>query len=164
MAQETTPGSVATLDNLRICFVPTGSNALSAAILNGGTAKLLTYSLQPDGWDFPIAETEIPDERLTLSNGGSKPGKSKFGPITLKYVYGSGSDVARLALTQGVTGSIVIRDSLANATDFAAAQKVDKLTVVAGKQRKEYSGDLQFITQFLYVDAGSYLPDQTLAA
>lgn len=164
MTQETTPGSVQTLDNLRISFVPTGSNALSVAILSGGTSKLLTYSLTPDGFSFPLAETEIEDARLTNKLTGSKMGKTKVGPIGLRYVFGTGSDVARAALTVGTAGSLVIRDSLPNATDYAIGQKVDKLTFVAGAQRKTYSGDLQIIEQTLYVDAGSYLQDQTLVA
>lgn len=164
MTTEVTPGSLQTLDNLRIAVVPAGSNALSVAILNGGTTKLLTYSLQPDGWDFPMPESEIEDKRLTNGRIGSKPGATKFGPIQLKYVFGAGDDVAKPLLVAGYAGSLLIRDSLPNATTFIAAQKADTCTFVAGKQRKIYSGDLQVIAQTLYVDAGSYLADQTLVA
>lgn len=164
MTQENTPGSVQILDNLRIAVVPSGSNALSVAILTGGTTKLLTFSLQPDGFDFPIAETEIADNRLANPQQGSKPGPSKVGPIQLKYVYGAGDDVAKPLLVKGYAGTLVMRDSLPNATEFIAAQKADTLTFVAGAQRKIRSGDLQVIAQTLYVDAGSYKTDQTLVA
>jgi hypothetical protein len=164
MPQEASPLSVATLDNLRLSVVPSGSNALSVAILNGATSKLITYSLQPDGYAFPITETEIADDRLTLAVSGSKRGRTKLGPVVLKYVYGSAADVAKALLVNGYAGQLISRDSLPNATDYAVAQKVDRYTFVAGLQRKVYSGDIQVIEQTLYIDAGSYTADLTLVA
>lgn len=166
MTQEATPGSVQTTGNLRIAFVPAGTgNPLSKAVLDATTTKDITYSLTPDGWAFPIAETEIPDERLTNPLVGSRPGKSKYGPIGLKYVYGTASDVAKAALAYGVEGTIVYRDTVPNETDWTATtQKVDTIEIVAGRQRKDPppSDGLFTTSQNLMVKAGGYKTAQTL--
>lgn len=165
MTQEATPGSVAYDDNLRITLTPSASDPLSAAILNGGTAKDLTYSFTPDGWNFPKAETEIPDPRLTLLDSGSVPGRTKFGPIEVKYVFGSGADVAKAALVQGTIVNITLRDSLPNATAWTAAQTASEVVKVrCGRQRRDSAtaDGLQTISQTLYVVSGSYQADETI--
>ncbi|WP_066038656.1 phage tail tube protein [Herbiconiux solani] len=166
MTTETTPGSVQTTDNLRIAFVPDGNNALSVAVLTANTTKLITYSLTPDGWSFPIAETEVNDPRLTQGVQGSKPGSSKYGPIALKYVFGTVADVAKAALQLGVSGTIVYRDILPNATEWAVGQKVDTVKVTCGRQRKDApaTDGLYTTSQSLYVQPGGYLEAQTLVA
>ena len=164
MALETIPGSVQTLENLLIIGTPTAANPLSVAALVGGTAKSLTYSLTPDGWDFPITESEIEDARLTAASVGSVMGRTKYGPINVTYVHGSGSDVAKAFLTPGTTVNLTIRDSISNATVPTIAQKADTVKVTCGKFRKVYSGDLQVIQQTLYVVAGSYVEGGTLVA
>ena len=166
MTAETVPGSVQSTDNLRITFVPAGSNALSVAILNGGTAKDITYSLTPDGWNFPITEAEAEDKRLSLGQNGSLPGTSKLGPITLKYVHGDAADVAKAALTLGIAGTIVYRDSTPNATVYTVGQKVDTITIKAGRQRKDSPTEngQQTMQQALYVPAGGYVAGAVLVA
>lgn len=164
MAQEAVPGSVETMDNLRIAIVPDGSNALSVAVLVAGTTKDLTYSLTPDGWAFPRTETEIPDPRLTLKTEGSRPGREKLGPIVLKYVYGDAADVAKAALVRGTKFTLVYRDAIANATAWTIGQKVDTIKIVCGAQRKlppAADGTFQ-IEQTIYVVAGGLVEGATL--
>lgn len=167
MTKETVPGSVETTDNLRIAFVPAGTgNPLSVAVLAASTTKDITYSLTPDGWAFPQNETEIPDERLALGDGGSRPGRSKKGPITTKYVYGTVGDVAKVALAAGTEGTIVYRDVVGNEVAWTAAQKVDTIEIVCGRQRKDaVAADGLFTTsQTHYVKAGGHKDEQTLVA
>lgn len=166
MAQEAVPASVETMDNLRIAIVPDGSDALSVAILGGGTVKDLTYSLTPDGWAFPRTETEITDPRLTLKQEGSRPGREKLGPIVLKYVYGDTGDVAKAALTRGTKFTFVYRDALPNSTAWAVGQKVDTIKVICGAQRKlapAADGTFQ-VEQTIYVLAGGLTEGATLVA
>lgn len=150
MAAEAVPLSVAWDDNLRITFVPEGANPLSAAILSGGTAKDLTYSLKT--FNRTITQAMIDDPRLTL-----KQVLQKFGMITetveVNYVFGDAGDVARVALAEGVKGFLVLRYSLPNATAWAAAQEVDVLTIECGKQRKDapVANGVQTITQSLAI-------------
>ena len=70
MALETAPASQASTGNWRITYIPSG-NALSVAILNGGTAKPLTYSFTPDGFNRTI--TEVIRAALTRYVKRSKP-------------------------------------------------------------------------------------------
>lgn len=164
MALETIPGSVPTLENLLIIGTPTADNPLSVAALTAGTAKSLTYSLTPDGWNFPISSATIEDARLTAAQVGQAEGRTTYGPIEVTYVHGSGSDVAKAFLTPGTTVNLTIRDSISNATAPTVAQKADTVKVKCGKFRKVYSGDLQTIQQTLYVVAGSYAEGGTLVA
>ena len=162
MAAETIPGSVQTLENLLIIGTPDADNPLSVADLTDSTAKSLTYSFTPDGFNFPHTQAEIEDPRLTAGQVGSLPGRAKDGPIEVTYVHGSGSDVAKTFLAPGTTVNLTIRDSLPNSTAPATGQKADTVKVKCGKQRRVYSGDIQTIQQTLYVVAGSYVPEGTL--
>lgn len=167
MTQEAVPESIETMDNLRIAFVPDGElDPLSVADLADAAVKDITYSLTPDGWNFPRTETEIPDPRLTLKQEGSRPGREKLGPIVLKYVYGSDADVAKAALTSGVKGTFVYRDAIPNATAWTLGQKVDTIRVKAGAQRKlppAADGTFQ-VEQTIYVVAGGLTEGATLGA
>ena len=164
MALETIPGSVQTLENLLITGTPAADNPLSVADLTAGTAKALTYSMTPDGFQFPTAQTEIADPRLTAAQEGSLPGREKVGPIEVTYVYGTGADVAKAFLTPGTTVNLTIRDSISNATVPTIGQDADVVQVRCGRQRKVRSGDLQTIQQTLFVVTGSYKQDQVLVA
>jgi hypothetical protein len=131
MPAETTPLSINSDGNMRIAFVPTGSNPLSVAILGGATTKLITYSLTPDGWNRGVTENTIDDPRLSLKQTFSRPGTFSE-TLEITYVYGDTNDVAKIALVEGTAGFFVERRSLPNATDWTIAQKVDVLTFVAG--------------------------------
>lgn len=152
MAAEPTPLSVASDGNLRVAVVPSGSNPLSAAILTGGTTKLITYSLTPDGWNRAVTENTVDDPRLSLKQTFSRPGTSSE-TLEMKYVFGDTNDVAKPALTEGLQVFLVDRRSLPNATEWAVGQKVDVLTVVLGKQRKDApaANGIQTITQTAFV-------------
>ncbi len=136
MTLEDTPKSVPTDGNLRIAFVPAGSNAKSVAILNGGTTKLITYSLTPAGFNRGVTEETVSDERLTLRQLLEAAGTIGE-TLEVQYVFGDAADVAAPALAEGVEGTIVARYAVPNATDFAVAQKVDLIPIRCGRQRKD---------------------------
>lgn len=152
MALEATPLSVASDGNLRVAFVPSGSNGKSVAILNAATTKPLTYSLTPTGLNRTITENSVEDARLTLKTVLSRPGTSTQ-TLELQYVFGDAADVAKTALVEGTAGFIVIRYALPNATDYAVGQKIDLIPVLAGKQRKDAptANGVFSITQSFYV-------------
>lgn len=136
MGLETTPSSVASDGNLRVTYVPATSNPKSVAVLNGATAKPLTYSLTPGGLNRTSTEETINDERLAMRQLLTRAGTTTEG-LELEYVYGDALDIARAALAKGITGFIVIRYSLANEIDYAVGQKdVDIVPIQAGKQRR----------------------------
>lgn len=135
MTLEATPKSVATDDNFRVWFVPSGSNPKSAAILAGATAKSITYSLIPGGFNRGTTEETIADERLTLKQLLERPG-TVGETLEVQYVFGDAADVAAAALSEGTEGFIVARYAIPNAADPTAAQKVDVIPIRCGKQRK----------------------------
>jgi len=150
MAQEIVPGSVAYDDNLRIAFVPEGSDPLSVAVLTGPTTKDLTYSLK--AFNRTVTEAVIDDPRLSLKQTLQKRGRISE-TLEVQYVFGADDDVAAVALAEGTKGAIDVRYSLANATDWLAGQKVDSITIECGKQRKDAPTEngVQTVTQTLFV-------------
>ena len=152
MAQELVPGSVAYDDNLRIAFVPEGSDAKSVAILTGGTTKDLTYSLK--SFTRTISEEVIDDPRLTLKQKLQKRGKITE-TVEVEYVYGDPADVAYAALTPGTKGSVTVRPSTPNATAWTVAQKADILHIECGAQRKNppVENGVQTVTQTWFITA-----------
>lgn len=136
MAAETVPASSASDGRWRLAYVPTGSNALSAAILNGATAKLLTYSLTSDGFNHSITQATVTDKRLTLIQDLSRPGR-KSETLELKYVDSTDAASADAILTEGLAGQFVIRRGVDNATSFTVGDKVDLITFVLGAKRPD---------------------------
>lgn len=164
MVLEATPLSVASDGNLRIAVVPSGSNPLSVAILAATTTKLITYSLTPDGWNRAVTENTVDDPRLANKQAFSRPGTSTE-TLEMKYVYGDTNDVAKTVLTEGTTVYLVDRRSIPNATEWTTGQKVDVLTVILGKQRKDApaANGVQTVTQTAFVIAATQT-DQALVA
>lgn len=151
MTASPTPPSVPITGNLRIWWVPGTTFAGTAASL-GTTGKDITYSLTPTGWRPNITENAISDGRMAQKQVMS--GQGNFSEaLEVQYVYGTPTqDVAKIAMTEGTAGFIVVRDSIANSTDPAAAQIVDVFQVKCGKQRKDAPTEnaLQTMTQTLY--------------
>jgi hypothetical protein len=159
MALEATPTSQASDGNLRIGFVPSGNN-LSVAILAGGTEKDFTYSLTPDGFQRNFNENEVEDPRLTNVQILSRPGTFKE-TIELKYVVTdlSATDIIYTAIGGAgvgqVTGLLSIRYGVPNTTVWTIGQKVDSVTFISGKPRREAptANGLFLMSQTLYLTA-----------
>lgn len=160
MALELTPLSAASDGNLRIGFVPTGSNNLSVAILNAGTEKDFTYSMTPDGFNRQYTENEVPDPRLTNVQILSRPGTFTE-KIDLRYVVTdlSAADIIYTAIggtgSGQVTGLLSVRYNVPNATIWTIGQKVDSITFISGKPRREAptANGLFIMAQTLYLTA-----------
>lgn len=163
MTLEATPLSVAWDGNLRIGFVPSG-NALSVAVLIAATTKLITYSLTPSGFARATTQDTISDERLTLVQLLEQPGRVKES-LEVEYVFGDTGDVAAVALAQNVTGFIVARYAIPNATEWTVGQKVDVIPIKCGIQMKNAptANGVQTKKQKLFVN-GSVITDGVLIA
>ncbi len=154
MPLSTVEQSVASDGNRKIIFIPgAASNPLSLAILTGGTAKDLTYSFTEDGLDTTGTKSDVTDDRYTLQQTLSAPGKTAYGPFAIKYVFGGPSEVARVALTEATIGFLVIRFATPNATAFATGQKVDAFKINPGRQMKNppTANGVELMSQKLYV-------------
>ena len=158
MTAEAIPLSVNSDDNLRVTRTNFADNPLSVAILDAGDD--LTYSLSTLG----ISETQvsIPDKRVSLKQDLQRPGKTTVA-IEVQYVFGDDGDVAGATLTEGSTGNITLRYSIANSTAWATAQVADTLAYTAGAQRKDapVENGLQTISQTLYI-SGLLKKDQAI--
>lgn len=154
MALETVPASSQSDGRWRITYVPAGSNALSVAILNGATAKPLTYSFTADGFNWTTAQATVEDKRLTLEQDLSRPGKTTE-TLEVKYVDSATADSAAVLLTAGTEGQLTVRRSVANGTTHTVAQKADVITFIAGAQRPDAPTEngLDTISQTLYITA-----------
>jgi hypothetical protein len=153
VALDPVPASQASTGNWKVIYIPSG-NALSVAVLVGGTAKPLTYGFTPDGFNWGITEASVPDPRLTLSVTLSQPGSSTD-TLEVKYVDSTDATSAAMILTQGVAGILNVRRGIANATIPTVGQVADTITFVAGRQRPDAptANGLDTISQTLYITA-----------
>jgi len=154
LALENVPASIAADGNFRITAVPSGSNALSVAILIGVTAVPLTYSFTPGGFNRNITENSVDDPRLTLKQVLSRPGT--FTEVyEVQYVDSTDTKSAAVNLTEGSAWSLNLRYGVDNAVVPTVAQKADVASIVCGKQRRDAptANGLQTISQTLYVTA-----------
>lgn len=140
MAAENVPASTQSDGRWRITNLPTGSNAKSVAILNGGTAKPITYGITAGGWNHAVNQATVEDKRLTLIQDLSRPGKVSE---TLEVTVVESDDVASadrilsgLAASQ-VESQFVVRRAVANADTHATGQRADIITGVVGVRRPD---------------------------
>lgn len=140
MAIEATPASTQSDGRWRITNVPAGSNAKSVAILNGATAKPITYGITGGGWAHEVTQATVADPRLTLIQDLSRPGKVTE---TLNVTVVASTDVASAdrilaALSASQTESqFVVRRAIANADTHVVAQLADVITGVVGVRRPD---------------------------
>lgn len=140
MVAELVPASTQSDGRWRITNLPTGSNAKSVAILNGGTAKPITYGIVAGGWAHSVNQATVEDKRLTLIQDLSRPGKVSE---TLEVTVVESEDVASadrilagLSASQ-VESQFVVRRAIGNADTHAVAQRVDIITGVVGVRRPD---------------------------
>lgn len=154
MAIEQTPASTQSDGKWRITYVPTASNALSVAILNGATAKPLTYGFTADGFNWTTSQATVEDKRLTLVQDLSRPGRVTE-TLEVKYVRSATTDSADAILIEGLAGQLNVRRAVDNATIATVAQKADVITFVAGVKRPDppTENGVDTISQTLYITA-----------
>lgn len=154
MALEPVPTSSESDGRWRITYTPSGANGLSVAILNGGTAKPLTYSFTPDGFNWTTTQATITDGRLTLQQDLSRPGKTTEA-LEVKYVDSTSTDSAAVLLVAGTEGQLTVRRGIGNDVTHTAGQKADVITFIAGAQRPDAPTEngIDTISQTLYITA-----------
>lgn len=140
MVAEAVPASTQSDGRWRITNLPSGSNAKSVAILNGGTGKPITYGITAGGWNHTVNQATVEDKRLTLIQDLSRPGKVSE---TLEVTVVESEDVTSadrilsgLAASQ-VESQFVVRRAIANADTHAVGQRADVITGVVGVRRPD---------------------------
>jgi hypothetical protein len=163
MALESTPASTQSDGKWRITYIPSG-NALSVAVINGGTSKPLTYGFTADGFNYTVTQATVEDKRLTLVQDLSRPGKVTA-TLEVKYVKSATADSADVILVEGLAGYLNVRKGVDNATVATIGQKADVITFVAGAKRPDppVENGVDTISQTLYITAPTTY-DGTLVA
>jgi hypothetical protein len=154
MALEQVPASSQSDGRWRITYVPIAANALSVAILNGLTAKALTYGFTADGFNWGVTQATAEDKRLTLVQDLSRPGKT-METLEVTYVASTTTDSADAVLVPGLEGKLNVRRAVDNAAVHAAAQVADVITFQAGAKRPNppTENGVDTISQTLYITA-----------
>lgn len=138
MATEQVPASTQSDGKWRITTVPTGSNAKSVAILNGGTAKPITYGLTADGWQHAKTQAKAEDKRLTYPTDLSRPGRvtETLTVTAVASVTADSADVLLSALAvSGAEIQFLVRRAVDNSTTHTIGQIGDIVTGVIGVRR-----------------------------
>jgi hypothetical protein len=136
MALDPVPTSSASDGRWKITAVPIGGNALSVAVLGGGTAKAVTYGLTADGFAYSLTQATVEDKRLTLLQDLSRPGKTSE-TLELKMVASEDATAAANILLPGTAWQLNVRRGVDNATAPTIGQKADVLTVIIGAHRPD---------------------------
>lgn len=154
MAIEQTPASTQSDGKWRITYVPSASNALSVAILNGATAKPVTYGLTADGFNHSTTQATVEDKRLTLVQDLTRPGRITE-TLEIKYVASTTVDSADTIFVEGLAGQLNVRRGVDNTVVATVAQKADVITFVAGRKRKDAPTEngVDTISQTLFITA-----------
>lgn len=151
-------------------YVPVIADYLSGPTvdeLTGESAVDLTCQITGDGLVPDTAENNVEDPRLCSKQ--IFEGRGDFtDSLEITYVFNPGSesdDVARLTLTPGTRGYVVLRWALAYETAIAAGQEVDVYPIEAGVQRKQQPtrNGVHRIAQKLFV-IGEVARDVAVAA
>jgi hypothetical protein len=164
MPIEQTPASTQSDGRWKIWYVPTAGNALSAAILNGATAKPVTYGLTADGFNHTVTQATVEDKRLTLVTDLSRPGRVTE-TLEITYVRSSTADSADVLFVAGLEGKLAVRRGIDNATTATVGDKVDVITFVAGVKRPNppTENGVDTVSQTLYITQPT-LRDQAVIA
>lgn len=116
-------------------------NAPTATELGASGVKDITYDLTASGFTWTTAEDSVSNERFTLKQVLSLPGRRTV-TISLQYVYGAPStgpsaDIADALFIEGSDYILAVRWAVNHDTAVAAADKFDLIKVRAGHKSKD---------------------------
>lgn len=165
--------SVVTDDNLLVMIAPASvltagktPESLTKTELDADTFVDVTYDLTAgSGWAESTSQESISDDRLTLAQVFSKPGKIT-NALTVQYVYGDESCVADPLLVEGEQFVAAVRWAIPHDQDISATDKFDYWYIEAGaKQRDQPAANSVFTkTQALHPQKFKVARDVTVAA
>lgn len=139
MAKSTVPQSVESGGNFKVWALPyTPETSLTTVTVAELKAENdVTYSFTTSGFDSDGSQEEVTDDRLTLRDVLSRPGKVT-NTLQLQYVFGSDDKVqADKIFVQGMKYKLVVRWSIDNEVAPAASQLVDIHPIEIGFVKKD---------------------------
>lgn len=169
------PESVTAEGNVKAVFVPVFANVDAPTVVETTAGVDISCFLMPD-WDGPTANQNTGEKRRFCSRETfTSLGRVQWELAPLVYTYlpqelgtpGNEANAVYEALTEGVTGYLVIGYGIEPERDFAAGDIVDIFPVECGAQSKGVRGEDEFapltVTQTLGVSGPASL-DKAIAA
>ncbi len=115
--------------------------APTVAELTGGTVKDYSCYLPAGGFNLPLSQAAISDDRECDTFTAELPGRKSISGSTITAIDNTGtansaSNIVADALVEGTTLYVVNRYGLATGTAVIAAQKVDVFKVIVGQKQR----------------------------
>lgn len=121
----------------RVSFVAGISNNAAPTVAELNAGMLLTSTMRPDGLiGFEADTADVDNSSLASDFDTVTVGRDSFSGTMLRLKKQSGTDTIYDTLTKGTTGYIVVRRYVAQATSWAAGQKVNVYPVTIGRERE----------------------------
>ncbi len=133
------PPAVDQTGNLTIWAIPASTaginlDQITVANLSAATAKRITYSFLPDGWNLTMPQEKNDDPRLTARQRRQSLGRVNPELADLGYVDSDDPASASEILKDGGEWIFVERRKIANSKVASAGDKVRALKVSLGEQ------------------------------
>lgn len=121
----------------RVAYVVGIANNAAPTVAELNTGLLLQSTMRPDGLVGFEAETaDVDNSSLASDFDTVTVGRDSFSGTLLRLKKQDGTDTIYDTLTKGTTGFIVVRRYIAQATSWAAGQKVNVYPVTFGRERE----------------------------
>lgn len=121
----------------RVAFVSAISNQAAPTVAELNAGILLQTTMRPDGLvGFEADTADVDNSALSSEFDTVTVGRDSFSGTLLRLKKQTGTDTIYDTLVKGITGFIVVRRYVAQATSWAAAQKVNVYPVTFGRERE----------------------------
>jgi len=121
----------------RVAYVAAIANNAAPTVAELNAGILLHQTMRPDGLVGFEAETaDVDNSSLASTFDTVTVGRDSFSGTTIRLKKQTGTDTIFDTLQKGVTGYIVVRRYISQATAWAAAQKVNVYPVTFGTERE----------------------------
>jgi hypothetical protein len=121
----------------RVAFVAGIANNAAPTVAELNAGILLTPYIRPDGLiGFEADTADVDNSSLASDFDTVTVGRDSFSGTMIRFKKQTGTDTVYDTLTKGTTGYIVVRRYVAQATSWAASQKVNVYPITCGRERE----------------------------
>lgn len=133
-----TPASVPVDGNVKVSFLSAVADPAAVTVAEATAGTDISKYLTGDGWAPTGDQGSIVDSRLAVAQDFEQPGRKTGIGLTIRYVFNLGdptSDAARLALTEGTQGYVILGLQKDPDTDWVADDFYELRPVTLGEQK-----------------------------
>lgn len=121
----------------RVAYVPTIANKSAPTVAELNAGILLQSTMTADGLvGFEATTADVDTTSLASEFDTVTVGRDSFSNTMLRLKKQTGTDTIFDTLTKGTSGYVVIRRYVAQATAWAADQKVNVYPIICGRERE----------------------------